>query len=115
YHRYDKLKHAESYAAEMAGEDARGSTLYCTLEPCCHHGKTPPCTDALIAAGIVHVAAALKDPFPKVAGQGAARLRAAGIAIEFGLCAAEARRQNGPYFKLLTRGRPYIHAKWAMS
>src|SRR6476660_278454 len=107
--------HAEVNALAAAGDGARGATLYVTLEPCCHHGKTPPCTDALIAAGIVRVAAAMEDPFPKVAGQGAARLRTAGIPIEFGLCGARAHRQNRPYLKLLSTGRPYIHVKWAMS
>jgi diaminohydroxyphosphoribosylaminopyrimidine deaminase/5-amino-6-(5-phosphoribosylamino)uracil reductase len=75
----------------------------------------PPCTDALIRAGIANVVAALEDPFPQVAGHGAIRLRGAGIPIMFGVCANEARRQNAPYFKLLATGRPYIHAKWAMS
>jgi diaminohydroxyphosphoribosylaminopyrimidine deaminase/5-amino-6-(5-phosphoribosylamino)uracil reductase len=107
--------HAEVTALAQAGDAARGATLYVTLEPCCHHGKTPPCTDALIRAGIANVGAALEDPFPQVAGQGAARLRGAGIPIEFGVCANEARRQNAPYFKLLATGRPYVHAKWAMS
>jgi diaminohydroxyphosphoribosylaminopyrimidine deaminase / 5-amino-6-(5-phosphoribosylamino)uracil reductase len=107
--------HAEINALAQAGEAARGATLYVTLEPCCHHGKTPPCTDALIRAGIVGVQAALEDPFAKVAGQGAARLRGAGIPIEFGLGADDARRQNAPYLTLLTRGRPHVHAKWAMS
>jgi diaminohydroxyphosphoribosylaminopyrimidine deaminase / 5-amino-6-(5-phosphoribosylamino)uracil reductase len=107
--------HAEVTALTQAGDAARGATLYATLEPCCHHGKTPPCTDALIRAGIANVVAALEDPFPQVAGQGAARLRGAGIPVEFGVCADEARRQNAPYFKLLTTGRPYVHAKWAMS
>jgi diaminohydroxyphosphoribosylaminopyrimidine deaminase/5-amino-6-(5-phosphoribosylamino)uracil reductase len=107
--------HAEVTALAQAGDAARGATLYVTLEPCCHHGKTPPCTDALIHAGIANVMAALEDPFPQVAGHGATRLRGAGIPIEFGVCANEARRQNAPYFKLLTTGRPYVHAKWAMS
>ncbi len=107
--------HAEINALAQAGEAARGSTLYVTLEPCCHHGKTPPCTGALIRAGIAGVQAAVEDPFPLVAGQGAAQLRGAGIAIEFGLGADDARRQNAPYLTLFTRGRPHVHAKWAMS
>ncbi|MBI2808646.1 MAG: bifunctional diaminohydroxyphosphoribosylaminopyrimidine deaminase/5-amino-6-(5-phosphoribosylamino)uracil reductase RibD [Planctomycetes bacterium] len=107
--------HAEINALMQAGEAARGSTVYVTLEPCCHHGKTPPCTEALVRAGVARVVAALEDPFPKVAGQGAAQLRAAGIPIEFGVGAESARRQNAPYFKLLAAGRPYVHAKWAMS
>src|SRR5205085_8017092 len=76
---------------------------------------TPPCTDAILKAGIARVVAALEDPFPEVAGQGAARLRAAGVAVELGIGADLARRQNAPYLKLLSAGRPYVHAKWAMS
>src|ERR1017187_2223686 len=86
--------HAEVNALAQAGDSARGATLFVTLEPCCHHGKTPPCTDAVIRAGVGRVVAALEDPFPQVAGQGAALLRSAGIPIEFGLCATAARRQN---------------------
>jgi diaminohydroxyphosphoribosylaminopyrimidine deaminase/5-amino-6-(5-phosphoribosylamino)uracil reductase len=107
--------HAEVNALAAAGEKARGGTLYVTLEPCCHHGKTPPCTDALLAAGIERVVAAMQDPFPQVAGQGAAVLQKAGVPVEFGLLEAEARRLNAPYLKLLSTGRPYVHAKWAMS
>ncbi|MBI1831501.1 MAG: bifunctional diaminohydroxyphosphoribosylaminopyrimidine deaminase/5-amino-6-(5-phosphoribosylamino)uracil reductase RibD [Planctomycetes bacterium] len=107
--------HAEVHALALAGAEARGATLYVTLEPCCHHGKTPPCTDAVVKAGVTRVVAALEDPFPPVAGRGAAQLRGAGIAVEFGLCESEARRQNAPYLKLLGAGRPYVHAKWAMS
>src|SRR5881394_3264491 len=107
--------HAEVYALDAAGEAARGATLYVTLEPCCHHGKTPPCTDAVIPAGIRRVVAAMADPFPQVAGKGAECLRAAGVPVEFGLCDAEARRLNRPYLKLLQTGWPYVHAKWAMT
>jgi diaminohydroxyphosphoribosylaminopyrimidine deaminase/5-amino-6-(5-phosphoribosylamino)uracil reductase len=107
--------HAEVNALATAGEAARGGTLYVTLEPCCHHGKTPPCTDALLAAGIERVVAAMKDPFPQVAGKGAAFLEKAGVPVAFGLREAEARRLNAPYLKLLGTGRPYVHAKWAMS
>jgi len=107
--------HAEVNALNQAGEAARGATCYVTLEPCCHTGKTPPCTDALIRAGVGRVEAALQDPFPQVAGQGAALLRAAGTPVTFGLCEKEARRQNAPYLKLLATGRPYVHAKWAMT
>lgn len=107
--------HAEVNAFAQAGERARGATLYVTLEPCCHHGKTPPCTDAVLRAGVARVVAALEDPFPQVAGRGAALLRAAGIPIDFGPCAAEVRRQNAPYLTLLRARRPYVHAKWAMS
>lgn len=107
--------HAEVHALAAAGEAARGAVLYVTLEPCCHHGKTPPCTDAILRAGIGRVVAAMADPFPQVAGQGAARLRAAGVPVEVGLGETEARRLNAPYLKLLTSGRPYVHAKWAMT
>ena len=107
--------HAEINALAAAGPAARGATLYVTLEPCCHHGKTPPCTDALLAAGIARAVVALKDPFAQVAGHGIAQLTAAGMAVEVGLCQAEARRQQAPYFKLVTTGRPYVHAKWAMT
>jgi diaminohydroxyphosphoribosylaminopyrimidine deaminase/5-amino-6-(5-phosphoribosylamino)uracil reductase len=107
--------HAEVHALAEAGAAARGATLYVTLEPCCHHGKTPPCTDALLQAGVARVAAALPDPFPQVAGRGAEQLRAAGVPVEFGPGEAEARRQNAPYLKLLATGRPYVHAKWAMT
>ncbi len=107
--------HAEVHALAAAGEAARGATLYVTLEPCCHHGKTPPCTDAILCAGIAGVVAAMADPFPAVAGKGAELLRRAGVAVEIGLCEAEARRLNAPYLKLLSHGRPYVHAKWAMT
>jgi diaminohydroxyphosphoribosylaminopyrimidine deaminase/5-amino-6-(5-phosphoribosylamino)uracil reductase len=107
--------HAEVHALAAAGEAARSATLYVSLEPCCHQGKMPPCTDAVLRAGIRRVVAAMEDPFPAVAGQGAARLRAAGVEVEVGLCEAEARRLNAPYLKLLSSGRPWVHAKWAMT
>src|SRR5437588_12780455 len=104
--------HAEVNALAAVGAAARGATLYLTLEPCCHHGKTPPCTDAILRFGIRRVVAAMQDPFPQVAGQGAARLRNAGVSVETGLCEAEAQRLNAPYLHLLATGRPYVHAKW---
>lgn len=107
--------HAEVNALARAGEAARGATLYVTLEPCCHHGKTPPCTDAVLRAGISRVVAAMSDPFPQVAGRGAELLRAAGVAVEVGEGEAEARRLNAPYLKLLVHKRPYVHLKWAMT
>ncbi len=107
--------HAEIVALKKAGEAARGATLFVTLEPCCHQGKTPPCTDALIAAGIVRVVAALRDPFPKVDGGGFERLRTRGITVETGLLADEARAQNWPYLKRTLTGRPFVIAKWAMT
>jgi diaminohydroxyphosphoribosylaminopyrimidine deaminase/5-amino-6-(5-phosphoribosylamino)uracil reductase len=107
--------HAEIHALAAAGDGARGATLYVTLEPCCHHGKTPPCTEAVLRAGIRRVVAAMSDPFPSVAGKGADFLRQAGVLVELGLCEPEARRLNAPYLKLLATGRPWVHAKWAMS
>jgi diaminohydroxyphosphoribosylaminopyrimidine deaminase/5-amino-6-(5-phosphoribosylamino)uracil reductase len=107
--------HAEINALDRAGEAARGATLHVTLEPCCHRGKTPPCTEALIGAGIRRVVAAMVDPFAEVAGRGMAQLQAAGIKVEVGLGESEARRLNAPYLKLLSTGRPYVHAKWAMT
>jgi len=110
--------HAEREAladAERAGRDVAGATMYVTLEPCSHHGKTPPCTDALIEAGIARVVVAMIDPDEQVAGRGAARLREAGIDVEVGLCEARARRLLGPYVKLRTRGRPWVICKWAQT
>lgn len=107
--------HAEVNALRVAGESARGATLYVTLEPCSHFGKTPPCTEAVIRAGIRRVVSAMLDPFPQVAGQGAARLREAGIVVEVGTGEAQARRLNAPYLKRLRTGRPWVHAKWAMT
>jgi diaminohydroxyphosphoribosylaminopyrimidine deaminase/5-amino-6-(5-phosphoribosylamino)uracil reductase len=107
--------HAEVNAFAASGEGARGATLYVTLEPCCHHGKTPPCTDAVLRAGVARVVAAMPDPFPRVAGGGFAVLKGAGVDVEVGVCEAEARRLNAPYLTLLTHGRPHVHAKWAMS
>lgn len=107
--------HAEVNALRQAGERARGATLYVTLEPCCHFGKTPPCTEAVIGAGVRRVVSAMLDPFPQVAGQGASRLREAGIVVEVGVGEAAARRLNAPYLKRLRTGRPWVHAKWAMT
>lgn len=107
--------HAEINALHQAGESARGSTLYVTLEPCCHFGKTPPCTEAVIGAGVRRVVASMLDPFPQVAGQGVSRLREAGIDIEVGVGEVETRRLNAPYLKRLRTGRPWVHAKWAMT
>nr|WP_171470961.1 bifunctional diaminohydroxyphosphoribosylaminopyrimidine deaminase/5-amino-6-(5-phosphoribosylamino)uracil reductase RibD [Frigoriglobus tundricola] len=107
--------HAEVFALSSAGERARGGTLVVTLEPCCHHGKTPPCTDAVLRAGIVRVVVAMADPFPKVAGGGIALLRAAGVEVHVGLCEADAVALNAPYLKLLRTGRPWVHLKWAMT
>jgi diaminohydroxyphosphoribosylaminopyrimidine deaminase / 5-amino-6-(5-phosphoribosylamino)uracil reductase len=107
--------HAEVIALARAGSLAGGATLYVTLEPCCHQGKTPPCTDAVLEAGVGRVITAMRDPFPKVNGGGLAKLQAAGVEVETGLMADEARRLNGPYLKRLATGLPYITAKWAMT
>ncbi len=107
--------HAEVEALLAAGAAARGATLYVTLEPCCHHGKTPPCTEAVVAAGIARVVVAARDPFPAVNGGGIAALRAAGIAVEVGLCEREATRLTAPFRKLVTTRKPWVIAKWAMS
>ena len=115
WHRAFGGPHAEVFALAAAGDRARGGTLVVTLEPCCHHGKTPPCTDAVLKAGIARVVVAMADPFPKVAGSGLAILRAAGVEVQAGLCEAEAVALNAPYLKLLRTGRPWVHAKWAMT
>jgi diaminohydroxyphosphoribosylaminopyrimidine deaminase/5-amino-6-(5-phosphoribosylamino)uracil reductase len=107
--------HAEVFALAQAGERARGGTLVVTLEPCCHQGKTPPCTDAVLKAGVARVAVAMADPFPKVAGGGLSILRGAGLDVNVGLCEADAVALNAPYLKLLRTGRPWVHAKWAMT
>jgi diaminohydroxyphosphoribosylaminopyrimidine deaminase/5-amino-6-(5-phosphoribosylamino)uracil reductase len=107
--------HAEVFALDAAGEKARGGTLVVTLEPCCHHGKTPPCTDAVLKAGVKRLVAAMADPFPKVAGGGLKVLRDAGLEVEVGLCEVEAKTLNAPYLKLLRTGRPWVHLKWAMT
>lgn len=107
--------HAEVHALAQAGKHARGGTLYVTLEPCCHYGKTPPCTEAILAAGVRRVVVAMTDPFPKVAGGGLSQLREAGILVETGLKEEAARRLNAPYLTLLNQGRPWVIAKWAMT
>lgn len=107
--------HAEVNALQAAGEASRGATLYVTLEPCCHEGKTPPCTEAVIGSGIARVVAAMRDPFPRVAGGGFARLSDAGLTVQWGVEESEARFLNAPYLKRLSVGRPFITAKWAMT
>jgi len=107
--------HAEVEALRIAGNRAAGATMYVTLEPCCHHGKTPPCTRAILAAEIRRVVVACRDPFPEVDGGGTAELQAAGVEVEVGLLQTEARRLNAPFFKLISTGRPWIIAKWAMT
>jgi diaminohydroxyphosphoribosylaminopyrimidine deaminase / 5-amino-6-(5-phosphoribosylamino)uracil reductase len=107
--------HAEVVALKAAAERARGGSLVVTLEPCCHHGKTPPCTDAVRGSGVKRVVAAMSDPFRNVAGGGIALLRSAGLEVQVGVCEREANRLNAPYLKLLRSGRPWVHAKWAMT
>lgn len=107
--------HAEVVALQQAGELAQGATLYVTLEPCCHWGKTPPCTEAILRAGVRRVVAAMTDPFPAVSGRGLEILRQAGVQVEVGLLESEARELNAPYLKRILRGRPWVIAKWAMS
>ena len=105
--------HAETVAIEDAGGDARGAHAYVTLEPCSHHGKTAPCTDALIAAGVVAVTCAVADPDPRVDGSGISKLQAAGITVRSGLLADQARALNAGFFSVLSRGRPWLTMKTA--
>jgi diaminohydroxyphosphoribosylaminopyrimidine deaminase/5-amino-6-(5-phosphoribosylamino)uracil reductase len=107
--------HAEVVALNAAGERARGATAYVSLEPCCHHGRTPPCSQALIRAGVVRVVAAMSDPNPRVAGQGAQELTRAGIRMETGLLQAEAERLNPGFISRMQRGRPFVRVKLAVS
>lgn len=107
--------HAETQALAQAGEQAKGATLYVTLEPCSHHGKTPPCADAIVASGITRVVSAIEDPNPDVAGQGHSRIRNAGVALEVGVCAEEARHDHAGHIRRITEGRPYVTLKLALS
>src|SRR5712672_98793 len=107
--------HAEPVALARAGEAARGATLYATLEPCSHVGKSPPCTEAIIAAGIARVVSAIEDPNPEVAGQGHAKLRAAGILVDIGLGAAEAAHDHAGHFRRVREKRPHVILKLAVS
>ena len=115
YHERFGGPHAEINALQQAGERAAGATLFVTLEPCCHHGKTPPCSRAVIAAGVKRVVAAMADPAPHVAGSGITELRSAGIEVEVGLLGDEAARLVAPFTKFFTTGLPWVHAKWAMT
>lgn len=115
FHQKSGEAHAEVYALQQAGAEAKEATVYVTLEPCCHHGKTPPCTDALIAAGVTKVCVATLDPNPLVAGKGVAALRAAGIEVKIGLCETEAKQLNEIFFHYIIHKRPFVIAKWAMS
>ena len=115
FHRRAGESHAEIEALRSVGGSARDSTAYVSLEPCCHHGRTPPCTEALIAAGIKRVIAAMADPNPRVAGQGLRALETAGIKTGVGLLEAEARSLNRGFVARMSRGRPWLRIKSAMS
>ncbi len=107
--------HAEVIALAAAGQRAQGATVYVTLEPCCHYGRTPPCTEALLQAGVARVVAAMRDPNPQVAGQGLAILREAGVVVDCGLLEAEARALNPGFIQRMTASRPWLRIKLAMS
>jgi len=112
---YEAVKHAETYALEQAGTRARGATAYVSLEPHAHHGRTPPCTDALIKAGIARVVSPTEDPNPKVSGKGFAHLRSAGLQVTVGLLSGEAEQLNEKYMHYMRTGRPFVHLKLASS
>jgi diaminohydroxyphosphoribosylaminopyrimidine deaminase/5-amino-6-(5-phosphoribosylamino)uracil reductase len=115
FHSYHEKKHAEVKALEQAGGEASGATLYLNLEPCSHQGRTPPCAEAVIAAGVKRVAAAMQDPNPRVCGQGFERLRAAGVEVEVGLLGDEARRLNEGFTRYIRSGLPFVTLKAAMT
>jgi diaminohydroxyphosphoribosylaminopyrimidine deaminase/5-amino-6-(5-phosphoribosylamino)uracil reductase len=115
FYLFEELNHAETIALAQAGDKARGGTAYVSLEPHAHHGRTPPCTDALITAGIKRVVAPIEDLNPKVSGKGFAHLRAAGLQVETGLLAGEAAQINEAYLHYMRTGRPFVHLKLAVS
>jgi diaminohydroxyphosphoribosylaminopyrimidine deaminase/5-amino-6-(5-phosphoribosylamino)uracil reductase len=115
FHTYDGRKHAEVLALERAGGEARGATLYVNLEPCCHTGRTGPCTQAILAAGVGRVVAAMADPNPKVAGRGLRELQQAGVAVESGVCQPEARRLNEGFACWVRTGLPLVTLKTALT
>jgi diaminohydroxyphosphoribosylaminopyrimidine deaminase / 5-amino-6-(5-phosphoribosylamino)uracil reductase len=115
WHRVAGESHAEVHALQMAGNRARGGTAYVTLEPCSHHGRTPPCADALVAAAVARVVVAMQDPNPRVAGQGLDRLRQAGIEAAVGLLAGHAAELNRGFVSRMTHGRPWVTVKLGIS
>jgi len=115
WHRKFGGPHAEVDALRRVKESVRGATMYVTLEPCSHTGKTPPCADALIEAGLKRVVVAMRDPFEEVAGRGIARLRKTGIQVDVGICSNEAKELNRPYLKRVQTGLPWVIAKWAQT
>jgi diaminohydroxyphosphoribosylaminopyrimidine deaminase/5-amino-6-(5-phosphoribosylamino)uracil reductase len=115
WHRRAGEPHAEVHALAAAGQQAHGATAYISLEPCCHHGRTPPCSEALIKAGIARVVAAMPDPNPRVASQGITELERAGVRVDIGLLQAESERLNPGFVSRMTRGRPYLRMKLAAS
>lgn len=112
---FEDIKHAETYALEQAGASAQGATAYVSLEPHAHHGRTPPCSDALIKAGIARVVAPIEDPNPRVSGNGFTHLRSAGIEVSLGLLSREAEKLNEKYLHFMRTGRPFVHLKLAAS
>src|ERR1035438_3176633 len=114
-HTYERIKHAEILELEQAGSAARGGTLYLNLGPCSHQGRTPPCADVVIAAGIARVVCAMQDPNPAVSGQGFAKLRGAGIKVQIGACEAEAKKLNESFAKYIRQHKPLVTLKSAMT
>ena len=110
WHRKAGEPHAEKIALAAAGKKAEGATVYVTLEPCCHHGRTPPCSDALIAARVGRVFVAMQDPNPLVSGKGLEQLRAAGIDVVTGVLGSEAEKLNPGFIKRMSQGMPYVQA-----